>query len=525
MIGPRRAGIVLLVASLIALAVPSVSAAMLLQAPTPADPPAESSDDPPIPSVALRVRVPAESEPGKELVYRISIINTSRAPAHHVVVRNPLPAGTRFVRADPPPNTQEPVLVWQLGTLQSCARKEITLVLDPGTATEVQNCARVQFEHGECVVTRLGRPAGPPAPGEPGRPTPRPAPPPARGSLLVRKTGPTQAMLNQIVAFKVQVTNTGRVRLRNVTLTDVLPAGMEPLNTKPSINEGTPPLVWRLGDLEAGQTREVTYDALLKKDGELLNQAVAEAADGTRHEVSHTLRVATPAVGVTVTGPSLRLVGRSTTYQIVVRNPGPVAITNVEVSDELTREVDFISATDGGRLDGNVVRWTLGTLAPGARRTVSVIVKGKERGRFRNVVTANGDHGLVEQSVTVTRFVGSVGLELELEKSRDPIEVGAEGALTIRLINVGKESEKKVTATVTLPDALMILEAKGAAVSGQKVTLRPIAELKPGEEPSVTIKFRASRSGEMTILAETRSEKEKNPVEVEESLQVMPSKG
>src|SRR5262245_35586752 len=53
--------------------------------------------DPPAPQVTIRVRVPARVTIGQEIEYRISVENTSRAPAHHVVVRNPLPVGARFV--------------------------------------------------------------------------------------------------------------------------------------------------------------------------------------------------------------------------------------------------------------------------------------------------------------------------------------------------------------------------------------------------------------------------------------------
>src|SRR5262245_39311848 len=59
--------------------------------------------DPPVPTVALRVRVVAASAPEQEIEYRICVHNTSPAAAHHVLVRNPLPVNARFVRAVPEP--------------------------------------------------------------------------------------------------------------------------------------------------------------------------------------------------------------------------------------------------------------------------------------------------------------------------------------------------------------------------------------------------------------------------------------
>jgi uncharacterized repeat protein (TIGR01451 family) len=546
MFGQRPGLAVLLVVGLAGLAASPVRAQM------PAGdfaPPANEPSDPPVPSVALRVRVAADSEPGQEVVYRITVANQSRAAAHHVTVRNPLPAGTHFVRADPPVSVSGPVLMWDLGTLEPCAHREITLVLDPGDAAEIRNCARVQFEHGECVLTRINRAAGinegpplrpspVPSPSPAPSPSPSPrapgpgvsAPPSGAGRLQVRKLGPTQAQLNDIVLYRIQVTNVGPVRLRNVTLTDVLPEGLDASNTQPGVkDEATPPLIWQLGDLEPGRTREVRYDALLKKSGDLVNRAIAEAAGGIRQEVRHTIRVGNPSIAVTLTGPSRRLVNRQTTYQITVTNPGTVPITNVELNDELVSEVEFLSATGGGRFDSKgagVVRWSLGTLPAGSRRTVRVTVRGRERGRFKNVATATADRGLIEQGITHTRFVEADGLEIEMEKGTDPVEVGREGSLTVRLINPGKEAEKKVTASVTLPDGLVILAAPGAEISGRQIKWS-IANLAPGTEPSVTIRFRADRSGEMVLKAEASSEKTgpANPIKVEETLRVVPTSG
>ena len=100
--------------------------------PPPAPPPIDETPcpiDPPTPVVAIRVRAPASSAGGREIEYRICIENCSDADAHHVVVRDPLPANARFVRASPEPHVREPELVWHLGSLEGGKCREITLVL------------------------------------------------------------------------------------------------------------------------------------------------------------------------------------------------------------------------------------------------------------------------------------------------------------------------------------------------------------------------------------------------------------
>src|ERR1019366_6587035 len=118
--------------------------------------------DPPPPVVKIKVRVPACAEPGRAIEYRICVENCSTSEAHHVIVKNALPGNVKFVKADPAPSKQEPELQWNLGTVGGGAVREIILVVQPTSREDVKNCARVQFEHGQCVVTRLA------ARGEPG---------------------------------------------------------------------------------------------------------------------------------------------------------------------------------------------------------------------------------------------------------------------------------------------------------------------------------------------------------------------
>ena len=121
--------------------------------------------DPPAPLVKLKVRVPACLGPGQELEYRILVENCSPAAAHHVIVRDLLPANVRFIRASPEPHKTEPELQWNLGTLPAWGCQQITLILCPTAPGDVTNCLRVQFEHGVCLCTRVAGTA-PPFPGK-----------------------------------------------------------------------------------------------------------------------------------------------------------------------------------------------------------------------------------------------------------------------------------------------------------------------------------------------------------------------
>jgi uncharacterized repeat protein (TIGR01451 family) len=261
------------------------------------------------------------------------------------------------------------------------------LVVVPTGDADVQSCARVQFEHGQCVRTRIARP-----------------------ELRLRKTGPEQALLFHAVTFQLEVTNTGRARATDVVLTDTLPEGFEFLNSKPS-TRGENPLTWNLGALEPGQSRRVEYQVSVKPAGSFTNRAMVVAAGGLRQEVARPIRVGEARLALTKSGPARCLVNRAASYRITVTNSGTMPATHVEVVDDLFHDeplragLEFVRASDGGQLRGREVRWTLGTLAPGVSRTVELVIRARQKGAFTNVVTANADDDLSARAqAPTTRF-------------------------------------------------------------------------------------------------------------------------
>src|SRR5262249_27299552 len=156
------------------------------------------------------------------------------------------------------------------------SRREVTLVLAPAGAGDVQNCARVQFEHGQCVTTRVARP-----------------------SVRLRKSGPVQALLYDHLTFQLVVTNTGATELTNVVLTDVLSPGLEHgIGSR---------LKWDLGRLAPGQSVRREYQAIAKQAGRLRNTAAVTADGGVRDEAETTVTVTEPKLALRITGPEKRL--------------------------------------------------------------------------------------------------------------------------------------------------------------------------------------------------------------------------
>jgi uncharacterized repeat protein (TIGR01451 family) len=446
--------------------------------------------DPPTPAVSIRVRVPAQVTPGQDLEYRILVENVSRAPAHHVLVRNPLPPHATFVKATPEPTQTTPELQWELKTLAAGERREIVLVLKPTGEGDVTNCARVRFDHGQCVTTRINRPA-----------------------LQIRKAGPSQAFLYDEISFRLDVTNAGRAPATNVVVTDTLPDGWEFFESKPETN-GPNPLVWKLGTLRPGETRRIDYKVTLKAAGRLTTKAVVEASGGLREEASSTTFVGAPKLTLTKSGAERRLVNRPAAYLLTVSNPGDMPAQNVEVSDEIPAGIEFLSASAGGSLVRRTrpaldeVKWTVGTLAPGASRTLQVVVRATAPGELVNVAAAAADRGLTAKATVRTKFEAPAGLSAEIDKGADPLDVGRDVVYVVRLLNPGREAARDVTLVVTAPEELKVGNARGptaAEQDRQTVKFAPLPTLRPGAEAEYTLYAQALKPGVAELRVDVTS--------------------
>jgi len=467
--------------------------------------------DPPTPAVTLAVRVRANGAPGQELEYRITAENRTLAAAHNVLVRNPLPDNVKFVRANPEPSAKDPELQWRLGTLEACARREIMLVVVPTGSADVTNCARVQFEHGQCVTTKIA-------------PTPLAAADrgsaPAQPEIQLRKYGPVQAMVNDILRFELAVTNTGASPLKGVRVTDSLPPGMEHESKHNALS-------WEVGSLAPGESRTMNYQVVAKAAGKLCNRAAAVAAGDIRDVVESCVTVTQANLSLKIDGPAKQYLNNTLAYQLLVSNTGSVPIENVYVINPIPDHTDFIRASDAGQRAGNQVQWVLGTLEPRARRTVEVVLRSQAPGKICNRATASAGDQYSVEAEACTELIGVAALLLEVVDTEDPVEVGSETMYIINIRNQGTAQATNIQIEAIVPAQMEILRVTGPSdhkKEGQRIICEPLTMAAKGEARYV-VYVRAKTAGEVRFKVNMTADQLTSglPVHEEESTTIYSS--
>jgi uncharacterized repeat protein (TIGR01451 family) len=359
----------------------------------------EESHDPPVPVVVLKVRVAACAEAGQEIEYHLCVENCSPAPAYHVLVHNAVPKNARFVRAVPPPTRTDPELQWDLGTLEPQAKCEIVLVLAATGTDDVKNCARVQFEYGQCVITRIARTG--PLPGGVPEPAKIPAVPAGEAKLSLAVNGPKEGVLNQPATFEITASNAGTAAAVNVLVTGFLPEKTKYLSASDSGRMHANQIAWLLGDLPPGASRTVKLSLQPEAAGEICVKATALADPALKASAeSCTLVRGASAMLLNLRDTRDPLpVGGETSYSIVALNQGQAPITNLVIKALIPPEMSLLSAK--GPVDNKLEAPTkagqmllyepLANLEPGGKREYEVYVKAVRAGdvRFKIEMTAD----------------------------------------------------------------------------------------------------------------------------------------
>ena len=239
-------------------------------------------------------------------------------------------------------------------------------------------------------------------------------------AIAVTKSRPeAQAQIEpgQLLQYEITYTNTGKVPLTDIKVTDSLPANTSLAAASPSpttTRNGGSELVWELPDLNPGRSNTVTLSIStdgVQVDDTLTNQAFVTTAEAPQQSASAVSTVRqVPALGVDKTvSPLIAYPGDTITFTLHYTNSGRGDALNTVLNDQLPSELDFVGASGQEAPDNNGrLQWSLGTLKAGATGTKIVTMKVPANGQYvpevqvDNIATLESDNDADSDSATVT---------------------------------------------------------------------------------------------------------------------------
>ncbi len=217
---------------------------------------------------------------------------------------------------------------------------------------------------------------------------------------LTKIASTASPQLGQNVTFTVTVANAGPNPATNVSVADVLPAGLTFVSSTPSqgsYNDGTGQ--WTVGTINSAANASLQITATVATIGAKTNTAQVSAADqfdpdstpnnsnaGEDDQASVTV---TPdaidlALAKTVNDASPQI-GDNVIFTITLTNTGALGATNVAVTDPLPSGLTFVSSTptQGSYSSGTGI-WTVGSVGASGMAVLQIVAQVANSGAKTN---------------------------------------------------------------------------------------------------------------------------------------------
>lgn len=299
------------------------------------------------------------------------------------------------------------------------------------------------------------------------------------GLIHLSKTMPPEAALG--TEFLSEWTLTAQGCAADVVVRDTVPTGTSYVRSEPSATVEGDQLIWKIGNLDAGQSLKGKVWFKAEKEGQLVSCAVVSA----NPRVCGITFVGKPVLAIEKSGPETAILGADATYTIIVKNTGSATVRGVVVTNPVPTGMSHSSGKSELSFD-------VGDIAPGQSKPLAVTFKANQRGKVCNTATASSSNAGKVSGETCT-VVLVPGLKVEKTGTKEQI-LGRNADYEIVVSNTGDTTLVNLVISDTSPPETAIVAAPGSIINGNKATWT-IPELKPGAKISQTIKLTSKVAG------------------------------
>ncbi|GAA0101547.1 hypothetical protein UT300012_22620 [Paraclostridium bifermentans] len=303
------------------------------------------------------------------------------------------------------------------------------------------------------------------------------------GVKLEKNVDKLIANIGESVTYKLKAINKGGFKVADTTVTDNLPDEIDVVSGTISdggvYNKEEHKIVWKIKDLASDASKEVSFDAVIKKGaaGKIENIAsvkpyhkVPESPSNTTELVILSYHKSSSVPTDTVMKP-----GQELTYSIDINNESAVEAKDVLVEDNIPNGTQLVegSISDSGSksLLIDKISWSVNVPAK-SKKTVTFKVKAlkpdSDIKEVRNVAVVNGN----STNETLNKIGKS---KVTLEKSVDKTKVRENETITynIKVSNTGTVESENINLTDIIPAGSSLVSGtitEGGTVNHSTIT-------------------------------------------------------
>ena len=438
--------------------------------------------------------IPNSIVPNKKYTFSLRVTNKSMYKIDGIILKEKIPENFKFIKADPTPSVHGNSLKWNLGMMASGQKETISITGMAVGSGDVEHTGNVglKYDLGQMItIMEVIEP-----------------------KLNFAINAPTQAIVNDIVPVYLEFRNTGSAPVVNAMIKDKLPAGLKTKDGKSVLNIN-------IGTIKPNITKKYKMELEEVKEGKYNTKLTVMAADNVKVSSYLKLFVGKPKLAVTGRAPSKRFVGNNVRYSILVKNSGNAEAKNVTTQLSIPNTAKFISANEGGELNGSNLEWQISSLRPNETKKLEAVLVGKTIATLRTKAVTKADGANSVSNKFVTKIAGIPALLLTLTDVNDPVPVGETETYSINVDNQGSLAAENIIISCELESTMQYVSVSGPTGKGSLnkniLELQPLSKLEPGKAAVWKVTVKAKAPGDTRFKVYLKSKNLTRPVHTSES--------